>query len=142
MALARGLGVAVRPLLPVAGLVLVTASCGVRPAAGGPAQPSGSATLVFGTVEASPGCPVAGHDHACRPRPVGHVLVAGRPLPAGVTVRTRTRADGHFSLRLTTGRYVLAAATGQVFPRCSPVPIVITSLAPVRADIHCDSGIR
>ena len=69
-------------------------------------------------------------------------MVAGRPLPAGVTVRTRTRADGHYSLRLTTGRYVLVAATGQVFPRCSPVPIVITSLAPVRADIHCDSGIR
>src|SRR5579864_5970657 len=96
----RRLGWLVRWLSPAAGIVLVTASCGVRPGAGGPAQPSGSATLVFGTVEASPGCPVAGHDHACGPRPVGHVLVAGRPLPAGVAVSTRTSAGGHYFLRL------------------------------------------
>jgi hypothetical protein len=40
------------------------------------------------------------------------------------------------------GRYVLAAMTGKILTRCPHVHIFVTSLAPVRADINCDSGIR
>jgi hypothetical protein len=136
-----------RWLLPAAGLVLVTASCGVRPAATGPAQPSGtvqpsgSTALISGVIEARPGCPVERPSRLCKPRPVGDVLVEARSL-SGVTASTRTRADGHYSLRLGRGRYVLVAVTRQFLPRCPHVPVSVSSPAAVHANIRCDSGIR
>ena len=42
-------------MLPAVGFVLVSASCGMTPAATNPAQQPGSTALVFGVVEASPG---------------------------------------------------------------------------------------
>jgi hypothetical protein len=142
MTTTRQLGRRARWLLPVVGLVLLSASCGVHPAATGPAQLSGSTVLLSGVVEASPGCPVERQDHPCKPRPVGDVRVEARSLPAGATASTRTRADGHYSLRLRRGRYVLVAMTRQILPRCPHVLVSLTSLAPVHADINCDSGIR
>jgi hypothetical protein len=141
-------------LLAAAGLVLVIASCGVRPAATGPtppsgtAQPSGSArssgptALISGVVEARPGCPVERPSRLCKPRPVGDVLVEARSRSAGVTASTRTRTDGHYSMRLGQGRYVLVAVTRQALPRCPHVPVSVTSPAAVHANIRCDSGIR
>jgi hypothetical protein len=98
--------------------------------------------LISGVVEASPGCPVERPSRLCKPRPLGEVRVEARSLPAGVTVSTRTRADGHYSFRLGKGRYVLAAVTRQVVPRCPHVLVSVTSPAPVQVNIHCDSGIR
>ena len=138
----RWFGPQARWLLPAAALVLVSASCGVRPAGTGPAQPSGPITLVSGVVEASPGCPVERPSRLCKPRPLGDVRVEARSVPAGVIVSARARADGHYSLRLGRGRYVLAALTRQVLPRCPRVLVSVTSPAPVRANINCDSGIR
>jgi hypothetical protein len=129
-------------LLLVVGLVLLSASCGVHPAARGPAQPSDSTVLLSGVVEASPGCPVERQDHRCKPRLVGDVRVEARSLPAGVTASTRTSADGHYSLRLRRGLYLLVAMTAQILPRCPQVLVSVSTLAPVRADINCDSGIR
>ena len=129
-------------LLPAVGLALLSASCGARSVAVGPAQPSGPAVLLSGLVQASPGCPVERQGHPCKPRPVGNVRVEARSLPAGVTASTRTSADGRYALRLRRGRYVLVAMTGQIFPLCPHVHIFVTSQAPVRADINCDSGIR
>lgn len=129
-------------LLPAVGLVILSASCGVRPAAAGAAHPSGSNVLVSGVVQAGPACPVERQGHPCKPRPVSNVRVEARSLPSGVTASTRTSADGHYLLRLRGGRYVLVAMTGQILPVCPHVHILVTSLAPVRADINCDSGIR
>ena len=138
----RWSGPQARWLLPAAALVLVSASCGVRPAGTGSAQPSGPITLVSGVVEASPGCPVERPSRLCKPRPLGDVRVEARSVPAGVIVSGRARADGQYSLRLGRGRYVLAALTRQVVPRCPHVLVSVTSPAPVRANINCDSGIR
>jgi hypothetical protein len=101
-----------------------------------------TATTVAGVVVASPGCPVERRDHACQPHVLGGVRVEARRLPTGVTATARTGADGHFSLRLAPGRYVLNVATGRVFPRCPQVTVSVGSARPVRADITCDSGIR
>jgi hypothetical protein len=156
-----------RWFLPAAALVLASVSCGERPAvshpaagnpaagnpaagnpaagspaAGHPAPPPASITLAFGVVQASPGCPVQRAGHACPPRPLPGVLVQARSLPGGVIASTRTRAGGHYSLRLRPGDYVLAAVTRQVLPRCPRVRIAVTTSAPVRANINCDSGIR
>jgi hypothetical protein len=136
-------GPAARWLLPAAGLVLVTAACGVRPAAAGSARPSAPTALISGVVAARPGCPVERpRDRFCRPRPLSHVRIEARALPAGRTAGTRTQADGHYSLSLGRGRYVLVAVTDQVLPRCPHVLVSVTPPAPVRADINCDSGIR
>lgn len=144
----RWRGPRARWLLPTLGLVLVSASCGVQPAIPGAVQPSssarpsGSAALVSGVVNAVPGCPVERPGRMCKPRPVGDVRVEARSLAAGVVASTRTRADGHYSFRLGQGRYLLVAVTRQVLPRCLYVQVSVTSPAPVRASIHCDSGIR
>jgi len=138
----RWFGPQARWLLPTAALVLVSASCGVRAAGTRPAQPSAPITLISGVVEASPGCPVERPSRLCKPRPLGDVRVEARSLRAGVTASTRARADGHYSFRLGQGRYVLVAVTRQVVPRCPHVLVSVTSPAPVRANINCDSGIR
>jgi hypothetical protein len=135
----RRLGPRVRWLLPAVGLVLVTASCGVRPAS---TESSGSTALVSGVVQASPGCPVERQGQNCQPHMLGDVQVEARSVPAGVTATTRTSAGGHYSFRLAPGRYVLVAVMGQVVPHCPDVSVSVTSPAPVRADITCDSGIR
>ena len=143
-----------RWLLAAAGLILVTASCGVRQAVTGPAQPSGSVqasgpgrpsgptALISGVVQARPGCPVERPSRLCKPRPVGDVLVEARSLSARVTASTRTRADGHYSMRLGQGRYMLVAVTRQALPRCPHVAVSVTSPAVVHANIRCASGIR
>ena len=136
----RGLGAGW--LLCAVILVLVTASCGVRPAATGSAQPSGSTTLVFGVVQASGGCPVERQDRVCEPRLLVGVRVEARPLPSGVIAGTRTRTGGHYSFRLAQGRYALVAVVGQVVPRCPHVLVSVTPPTPVRANISCASGIR
>ena len=138
----RWFAVQARWLLPTAALVLVSASCGMRPAGTHPAQSSGPTALISGVVEASPGCPVERPGRLCKPRPLGEVRVEARSPSAGGTASTRTRADGHYSLRLGKGRYVLVAVTRQVVPRCPHVLVAVTSPAPVRANINCDSGIR
>jgi hypothetical protein len=136
-------GPAARWLLAASCLVLVTAACGVRPAATGSARPSASTALISGVVAARPGCPVEGrHDRFCRPRPLSDVRIEARALPAGVTAGTRTRADGHYSLSLGRGRYLLVAVTDQVLPRCPHVVVSVAPPASVRVNINCDSGIR
>ena len=138
----RWLGPLARRLLSAVGIVLLSASCGVRSAATRSAQPSGSTTLISGVVEVSLGCPVERQDHSCASRPLGDVRVEARSLRSGVTASTRTHADGHYSFRLGRGRYVLVAVTRQVLPRCPHVFVSVTSPAPVRANIHCDTGLR
>jgi hypothetical protein len=138
----RQLGSQARWLLPAVGLVLLSAACGMPAASTAATQLSGSTALIFGVVEASPGCPIERQDHACNPRPMGDVQVEARSLPARVTASTRTRTDGHYSFRLAQGRYVLVAVTRQVVPRCPHVPVLVAPPAPVRVNIGCDSGIR
>jgi hypothetical protein len=155
----RRLGWRARWLLPAVGIVLASASCGVRPAAtpSNQAQPSGSTSagstssgstsagstaLVSGLVETGSGCPVQLDDGRCKARRLADVQVEARPLPAGTTVSTRTRGDGHYSLRLGQGRYMLVVVLGQGVPNCSQMVVSVTSAASVRVDIRCDSGIR
>ena len=94
MTTSRWLGPGARWLLSAVGFVLVSASCGMRPVATNPVQQPGSTALIFGVVEASPGCPVERPDRACQLRVLGGVRVEARPLAAGTTSTTRTGAGG------------------------------------------------
>ena len=167
MRLTRSIGPYLWRLLPVA-VVLVTASCGVRaagPRAPGPsaapsstaasATPAGStaagatptrsaggAAVIFGVVQAGPACPVDRVDHACRPRPLGHLEVQALSPSAGLVASARTQTDGRYTLHLAPGSYMLVVVTTQIFPRC-PHPLVsVASGAAIRANINCDTGIR
>jgi hypothetical protein len=113
------------------------------------AAPSGTATrspgttaVIFGVVQASPACSVDRVYHACRPRPLGHVEVQARSPSAGVMASALTEADGHYSLRLGPGSYLLVVVITQVLPRCPHVPVSVGSGAAIRANINCDTGIR
>jgi hypothetical protein len=111
--------------------------------------PSGTATrspgataVIFGVIQASPACSVDRVYHACRPRPLGHVEVQARSPSAGVMASALTEADGHYSLRLGPGSYLLVVVITQVLPRCPHVPVSVGSGAAIRANINCDTGIR
>ena len=166
----RSIGPYLRRLLPAA-VVLLTVSCGPSvPGATGPgptatpaksatpgatatpapsAAPSGTATrspgataVIFGVIQASPACSIDRVYHACRPRPLGHVEVQARSPSAGVMASALTEADGHYSLRLGPGSYLLVVVITQVLPRCPHVPVSVGSGASIRTNINCDTGIR
>lgn len=166
----RSTGPCLRRLL-AAGAVLVTVSCGtgapgaaVPAASGAPAgsgapaassaparsplpgatatRPPAATAVIFGVVQASPACAADRVYHACRPRPLGDVLVQARSPGARVLASARTEADGHYSLQLRAGSYVLVVVTTQVFPRCPQVLVSAGSGAAIRTDINCDTGLR
>ena len=161
----RSVGLYIRRLLPVA-VVLATASCAVRlPAAPAPAasgtpsataapaksaapgggnatRPPGAIAVISGVVRAGPACPVDRVYHACRPGPLGDVEVQARSSSAGVMASARTGADGHYSLQLGPGRYLLVVLTTQVFTSCPHVLVSAESGVAIRADFNCDTGMR
>lgn len=113
------------------------------------AAPSGTATrspgataVIFGVIQASPACAVDRVYHACRPRPLGNVEVQALSPSAGVMASALTGADGHYSLRLGPGSYLLVVVITQVLPRCPHVPVSVGSGVSIRANINCDTGIR
>jgi hypothetical protein len=149
MTTARSIGSWLGRLLPAA-VVVVTASCGGRVAgATGPAAPGAATTRpaaaageIFGVIRAGPTCPVDRVYHACRDRRLGNLDVQARSARTGLVASARSSADGHFSVRLRPGNYVLTVLTAASFPRCPRVRVSVRSGAAVRASITCDTGIR
>jgi hypothetical protein len=80
--------------------------------------------------------------HACRPRPLGDAEVQARSASAAVMASARTGADGHYSLKVGPGSYLLVVVTTGVFPRCPHVQVSAVSGTAIRADITCDTGLR
>lgn len=143
------MGSGVGRLLPAA-VVLVTAACGSRvagatvPAAPGAATTRSAAAtgVIFGVVQAGPTCPADPVYHACRPRPLADAELRALPARAGSIRSARTTTDGHFSIRLRPGDYVLTVVTTAGFPKCPQVRVSVRSSVAVRANITCDTGIR
>lgn len=149
MTTTRSIGSWLGRLLPVA-VVVVTASCGSRvagatvPAAPGAAttRPGAAAGVIFGVIRAGPTCPGDRVYHACRDRRLGNLDVQARSARTGSVSSVRSGADGHFTVRLRPGNYVLTVLTTAIFPRCPRVPVSVRSGVAVRAAITCDTGIR
>lgn len=95
---------------------------------------------VTGRVLAGPTCPVERVGHPCPPSPV----VAEVQARAGehVVASTRSDADGTYRLELPVGTYTVVAVTQNLFPRCTPRSVTVTSVRTTSADITCDTGIR
>src|SRR5436190_14667662 len=149
MTTTRSIGLWLGRLLPAA-VVVVTAACGGRvagatvPAAPGAAttRPDAAAGVISGVIRAGPTCPIDRVYHACRDRRIGGLDVQARSARTGLVSSARSSTDGHFSVRLSPGNYVLTVLTTAIFPRCPRVPVSVRSGAAVHASITCDTGIR
>lgn len=137
-------------LMPGMFLVMVAllslAAC--APVSTGASQATATAAANQGTlngnVMAGPTCPVSMPTQQCLPKPV-----PGRQVeivtPDGKTVATvTTDKNGHFSVMLAPGKYVVKVASG---PGPFPVqrqPLVVTIVAgkTVSVTIMLDTGIR
>jgi len=142
-----------RRLITVVTATLAAAMCSTVAAAG--TRTSG----VTGRVTAGPTCPVERVDHPCPPQPVSATIKAqktsrtfGRRCGSSSTIkaqktsrtfaRTRSDANGDYSMRLAPGRYTLVVQTGSLFPRCPATAVTVPRNQVVTADISCDTGIR
>ncbi len=103
--------------------------------------PPTEGTGAYGLVSAGPTCPVQRVDETCPARPVDAEIEA-QGADGKTKATTHTDSTGRYTLRLEPGHYTLVAVTGNVFPRCPPVALVVTADAPAQVDISCDTGIR
>ena len=95
-----------------------------------------------GTVTAGPTCPVENLYSPCPPRPVAGATVSASDASNAVRGATTTAPDGSYTMALPPGTYEVSAATGSMFPRCSPVPATVVLNQVTTADVSCDTGIR
>jgi len=115
--------------LAAAGMCSTVAAAGTRTTSG-----------VTGRVTASPTCPVERVDDPCPPQPVSATIKAQKA--SRTVARTRSDANGDYSMRLAPGRYTLVVQTGSRFPRCPATAVTVPRNQVVTADISCDTGIR
>src|SRR6266568_4634986 len=120
-----------RRLITVVTATLAAAMCSTVAAAG--TRTSG----VTGRVTAGPTCPVERVDHPCPPQPVSATIKAQKT--SRTVARTRSDANGDYSMRLAPGRYTLVVQTGSLFPRCPATAVTVPRNQVVTADISCDT---
>ena len=95
---------------------------------------------VYGTITASPTCPVEQPGQQCAPRGVAATIKAIKRRR--VVASTRSNSAGDYAMGLRPGSYTLVVNTGATFPRCPTKPVTVPTGQSVRADISCDTGIR
>jgi hypothetical protein len=103
--------------------------------------PPTEGTGAYGLVSAGPTCPVQRVDETCPARPVDAEIEA-QGADGKTKATTHTDSTGRYTLRLEPGSYTLVAVTGNVFPRCPPVALVVIGDEQAQVDIICDTGIR
>lgn len=96
---------------------------------------------VRGLVLYGPTCPVQRVGQSCE-RPYQATIAVRREPSNALVTRTRSGADGRFSVRLRSGRYRLVPTNGVPFPRASSQTITVQAHQFVRVTIRFDSGIR
>ncbi len=96
-----------------------------------------------GTVTLSPTCPVERMppDPACAPQPYDTEVFALRKDTGAIAAQTRTD-NGTYVLELSAGIYIIRAASGAVFPKCTDFSIGLANNDKQTINISCDSGIR
>jgi hypothetical protein len=107
-------------------------------------KPPASGTGIAGVTVLGPVCPVQRGDRPCPPRPVSaRLAVLNASTNASVTT-IDSDAQGHFSVALQPGRYLLRAISVGGGPPHSPTLVSVTVQAGHYATvtIQFDSGIR
>ena len=96
---------------------------------------------VRGVVLYGPTCPVQRPGRTCVQPYAASISV--RREPAGtLIVRAHSARDGHFTVRLRAGRYLLEPRNGRPFPRANSQTISVRRHHFTSVTIRFDSGIR
>ena len=90
------------------------------------------------------GCPVVIEGSPCPARPVRARITAVNAATGVAAAVTTSDADGHFRIALPPGRYRLEAVNlaGSVYPRSSPVDVVVDEGRYTVVFIAFDSGVQ
>ncbi len=116
----------------------------IRVFAHSPSPPPTPAGIVRGQVLLGPICPVERipPDPACAPKPYQTKIDIYKGVSKIPYKSIATDSAGSFSLSLISGNYVLRAAGGAPYPRCTDLSIQVTAGRTVKAIVNCDTGIR
>jgi hypothetical protein len=96
---------------------------------------------ISGSVTAGPTCPVERIGHPCAPTPV-RAEVKAMSVGGANEASSPTDAEGHYAFTLPPGSYTFVVVKGSMFPRCTALPVTVSSVALSDVDITCDTGIR
>jgi Carboxypeptidase regulatory-like domain len=101
-------------------------------------------TGIAGLATAGPVCPVERPgDPACNPRPVANAEIVVQDLAGGEVARTRTNADGTFSLPVPAGDYlVVGLAAEGLMGAPGPQPVTVAEGQVTTVELAYDTGIR
>jgi hypothetical protein len=106
---------------------------------------TGALGTISGDVVAGPTCPVESIDNPCPPKPVPDRDVSIQ-TPSGVEVaHTVTDGNGHFTVRLAAGAYVVRVATGPGklgLEQTTPGDVTVVAGQTSHVQIELDTGIR
>ena len=125
-------------------IIQATTTSGVNKEPPSPAPVPQGTGILLGSVTLSPTCPVERipPDPQCSPKPY---VTGVKVLYSGgtkIAVTGETGSDGSFKFSLAPGMYVVEAAGGTVYPRCSPVSTQVMKGTSTTIAISCDTGIR
>ena len=109
-----------------------------------PTPPPTPAGIITGLVLLGPICPVERipPDPACAPKPYQTKIDIFKGVSKIPYKSIATDSVGRFTLSLIPGSYVLQAAGGSIYPRCSNLLVQVIAGRTVKAIVNCDSGIR
>lgn len=120
-------------------LLSALAACG-----GDPGGTGGGKTGIRGSAVAGPSCPLESTASPCRPTGVVAHLAVSRVSGSQVLAQTDSAADGHFTLAVPPGRYVVTATltNGVPSPQTLHRSVTVASQGFVDITMTFDSGIR
>lgn len=95
---------------------------------------------IYGTVTASPTCPVERPGQQCAPRGVAAKVLAQKRHRTVASAQSNSAGD--YAMGLRPGTYTLTVDTGSTFPRCPTRTVTVASGQSVQVNITCDTGIR
>jgi hypothetical protein len=101
-------------------------------------------TGIAGLATAGPVCPVERpNDPACAPRPVADAEIVVQDPTGAELARTRTNADGTFSLAVPAGDYVVVGLAAEgLMGVPDPHPVTVREGQVTTVDLAYDTGIR
>ena len=90
------------------------------------------------------GCPVEIEGSPCPARPLSARITAINTATGVAEAVTTSDASGRFRIALPPGPYRLSAVnlTGAVYPRSSPVDVVVVEGRYIQVTVQFDSGIQ
>lgn len=111
----------------------------------GQSLPGATHGTLTGDVVAGPTCPVERVGQSCPPKPVPNREIQILDARGAVVSTTKTDTNGHFSITLAPGAYVVHVmiVQGQIgMSQVSPGNVTVTSDETVYIKIELDTGIR